>query len=419
MISRLWRLVPCRQQARGLATVAMGSILEHTEYSAMRLELAQARVGTGRPLGPLALACSHIFDLDLRVSRHVLQLNALALTSPSGTGLPHEGVRVLKKQGLVKTGRFTLKSDGIIKDGFESLIGDSSVDGEALCVELFRSVRFPDRGFLLQRQLVGFYLLQRLPDGDHRLPVEVFNRLAVLRSAGNFTEEEDAAILAWVEEHGARKWAGLARRLGRTYTTAGTAISQRFALLRAREEGRGRGGYTTACLTAIVVQVLQQNPAALEEEHPAGIDWKRIGASINRSSVGVYRLYKDQVHPTLRCYKSGTLWQDVRPDLLRMVRAEGWSQVAEIDFQLLAGRPEFRGHTGGSLYRVYNTMQGRAAAKAQLEPKHVTVEQLDDWWQGSARRQTYKGKAERVQCIVAAYHQAMEDIGIKAEKEIS
>ena len=80
---------------------------------------------------------------------------------------------------------------------------------------------------MMQRQLVGFFLLQDLPDDERRLPIEVYGRLAVLLQSGTFTEEEDKAIMAWVDKHGPNQWNALARTLGRSYARAGVAVKSR------------------------------------------------------------------------------------------------------------------------------------------------------------------------------------------------
>ena len=108
------------------------------------------------------------------------------------------GYRIIErwKTLLRRTG---LKEENLKKEGFVAIQGG----------------RYPDRPFMLKRQALGFFLLQSLKDGDRRLPMEAYNRLAVLLFAGTFTKEEDEKILAWVEEHGAKDWTKLARSLGR------------------------------------------------------------------------------------------------------------------------------------------------------------------------------------------------------------
>ena len=76
-----------------------------------------------------------------------------------------------------------------------------------------------DRDFMFKRQLVGFYLM--------RYPVEALNRLASILYSGNFTKEEDKAILAWVEEHGPNNWTSLAGSLGRNYIHGPASVFNR------------------------------------------------------------------------------------------------------------------------------------------------------------------------------------------------
>ena len=62
--------------------------------------------------------------------------------------------------------------------------------------------------------------------------MEVVIRLAKLLSCGNFTKEDDALILAWVEQHGPVKWRKLARSIGRNYPNAGVSVKARHRLLK-------------------------------------------------------------------------------------------------------------------------------------------------------------------------------------------
>ena len=101
------------------------------------------------------------------------------------------------------------------------------MDEISLKAELFAKGDRYRKDFMMQRQLVGFFLLQDMSDGERRLPIEVYGRLAVLLQSGTFTEEEDKAILAWVDKHGLTKWNALARTLGRSYAGAGFAVKSR------------------------------------------------------------------------------------------------------------------------------------------------------------------------------------------------
>ena len=85
-----------------------------------------------------------------------------------------------------------------------------------------------DREFMFKRQLVGFYLMRGIKDSHLRFPVEALNRLASILYSGNFSKEEDEAILAWVEEHGPNNWTGLAGSLGRNYIHGPASVFNRL-----------------------------------------------------------------------------------------------------------------------------------------------------------------------------------------------
>ena len=84
-----------------------------------------------------------------------------------------------------------------------------------------------DRDFMFKRQLVGFYLMRGIKDSHLRFPVVALNRLASILYSGNFTKEEDKAILAWMEEHGPNNWTSLAGSLGRNYIHGPASVFNR------------------------------------------------------------------------------------------------------------------------------------------------------------------------------------------------
>ena len=140
----------------------------------------------------------------------------------------------------MKTGNFTIEDDEIIKDNFESLLVETGVDKAELKRELFAKRK--EKSFMLKRQLVGFHLIQGLPDGEKRLPVEAYNRLATLLTS-TFTKEDDGNILAWVDEHGPTlwaKWAKLADKIGKIGPNGGIVVRQRFENLQEQRREKER-----------------------------------------------------------------------------------------------------------------------------------------------------------------------------------
>ena len=135
----------------------------------------------------------------------------------------------MKKSGEIVVGDYTALHDKEILLQYQILKSNTQVEDTALKSELFARGDRNQKEFMMQRQLVGFYLMQDLPDEERRLPIEVYGRLAVLLFSGAFTEEEDKAILTWVDEHGLTKWNALARTLGRNYAQGGMAVKSRYA----------------------------------------------------------------------------------------------------------------------------------------------------------------------------------------------
>merc|ERR1712008_512934 len=102
---------------------------------------------------------------------------------------------------------------------------------------------------------------------------------------------------------------------------------------------------------------------------------------------------------------AGTLGKDVRGEMLQQVVQEGWSYGANIEFDTLASRPQFRGHTSSSLFNLYDgmmlgTMYKLPGVKSR---KEVTVEQVEEWWGSSVRREKSQRQVEKEEGIVEAY----------------
>ena len=126
--------------------------------------------------------------------------------------------------------------------------------------------------------------------------MEVVIRLAKLLSCGNFTEEDDSLILAWVDQHGPGKWRDLARSIGRNYPNAGVSVKSRYRLLkeRCRDEAK-KGKIEEKDFKTLIQLVLAQNPEALEDVNPRKIDWLKVASHMGRSRDAVYNFYMTQV----------------------------------------------------------------------------------------------------------------------------
>ena len=245
------------------STSSTCSILEHSEYLAMHTSLQARRGG----LGPLDTVSLHLLASELAVSTAVLRLNALGLQAPLNTHPSHTRVHGLKEEGGLVTGGLSHRHDVVLLARFLGLVAEAGVEEGQLRDELFvRGKRRKKRRWhQLQRQLVGFYLVGGLEDGARRLPVEAYTRLGKLASPGPFTQQvgcftlpstpyftptytpttistptstptftfpstptshqEEALILAWVEERGEKEWTELAESLGRRCPSNSTSCT--------------------------------------------------------------------------------------------------------------------------------------------------------------------------------------------------
>ena len=386
-------------------------ILEHVEYFSMREELNSSNKIN---LGAVDSVCHLILKQGLLVNEKILNLNAIGLFNHSA--FYNNRIKVLKEEGMIKCGGFTKAYDTALKERFCDLITVSQVNREDLHRKLFdfafRQGGIEDRRFALQRQLVGFYLLQGLKDGDHRLPVEVYCRLATVLFSGPFTKEEDAAILAWVETNGATKWRELASSLGRNYPSGGVSVRRRYEIMLGQQTGKKSGSFDENEISVIIKHVLHHNPEAVNEVQRNTMDWKAIGEKVNRHWISVWKVYQNSIQPTIRRHLAGTLEEDVRGQLIRKARERGWNTRAQFDFHQLAEMSEFRGHTSCSLELLYASMLGNLVEKRKelRSKREVSLDMVEEWWATTTRRKKSSNIKAKEQAMVSAYKKVIESM---------
>ena len=307
----------------------------------------------------------------------------------------------------------------MIEERFKTLLAETKLDKDALMEELFPankvSERAVDEEFKLKRQLAGFWLLQGMKDGNRRLPMEVYDKLAVLLYSGDFTKEDDAIILDWVEKNGATRWAELARKLGRMYICAGSTVKTRYEELKGNAEGNRQGAFDSNEFSVLIGEVIKQAPEAFEkpvEENE--LDFKNIALHMRRSRITVRDVYACNVHPTVRRHKLGNLEKDVREELIKQVKENGWKLSADIEFYKLVRLPAFRGHNCTTLYKAYSIMCMAVMNKVgAMSTREVTVEQMEEWWKNSTRRAKGVDVIEREERILEVYNRIKQEIGTK------
>ena len=107
-------------------------------------------------------------------------------------------------------------------------------------------------------------------------------------------------------------------------------------------------------------------------------------------------------------YKAGTLDKDVRAELIQKMKEKKWIYGADVKFDELALRPEFEGHNGASLCRLYSScMLPNAKERFGLNSKkEVTVDQVEEWWNTSNRIAKSETQVQKEERIVEAYFEA-------------
>ena len=393
-----------------LETARMGSILQNEKYKNMKSELLKTR-RRGFSLAPLEAASLHILSSkELKVNLDILKLDAL---SPYSSILGYKGsteIREMKLSGKVKAGKFNKDDEAVIEKRFETLLAETRLDKDALMKELYAANKVGERAvdeeFKLKRQLAGFWLLQGMKDGDRRLPMEVYNKLAVLLYRGDFTKEDDATILDWVEKNGATRWAELARKLGRMHLRAGSTVKTRYEELKGNAEGNRKGAFDSEEFSLLIGEVLKQDPEAFEKPFEENrLDFKNMSQHMGRSRIRVRTVYASNVHPTVRRHKLGNLEKDVRGELIEQVKKNGWKLGADIEFDKLARLPMFEGHNSHSLQSLYSGLlvstMNRLRGKSTRE---VTLDQVEVWWNSTTRYTKSVDLIEKEGQIVEAYY---------------
>ena len=403
----------CKRQLSTKATTKgnMGTILQHAKYKNMKLVLSTMK-RKGSFLGPLDLASLHILSSkELKVNLDILKLDALSLGSgftPGCKGFTE--IRDMMQSGKVKAGKFNKEDESVIEKRFETLLAETRVDRDALLEELFAANKVSetavDEEFKLKRQLAGFWLLQGMKDGNRRLPMEVYNKLAVVLYSGDFTKEDDAIILDWVEKNGATRWAELARKLGRMHLRAGSTVKTRYEELKGNAEGNRKGAFDSEEFSLLIGEVMKQDPEAFEKPFEENrLDFKNMSQHMGRSRIRVRTVYASNVHPTVRRHKLGTLEKDVRGELIEQVKKNGWKLGADIEFDKLARLPMFEGHNSHSLQSLYSGLlvstMNRLKGKSTRE---VTLDQVQVWWNSTTRYTKSVDLIEKEGQIVEAYY---------------
>ena len=143
------------------------------------------------------------------------------------------------------------------------------------------------------------------------------------------------------------------------------------------------------------------------------LDFKIIASQMEkRTSQTVHTRLVSLLHPTIMCYKAGTLDKDVRAKLIQKIKENKWIYSADVKFDKLALLREFEGHNGASLQMLYccRMVRGIKERFGLKSYKEVTVDQVEEWWNTSKRIPKTETQIDKEQRIVEAYFQAMSEL---------
>ena len=196
---------------------------------------------------------------------------------------------------------------------------------------------------------------------------------------------------------------------------AGSTVRTRHEQLKGKAEGNRKGAYDSEDFSVLIEEVLKQDPEAFEKPFEENrLDFKNMSQHMGRSRIRVRTVYASNVHPTVRRHKLGNLEKDVREELIKQVKENGWKLSADIEFYKLVRLPAFRGHNCTSLYSTYSIMCMAVRNKVgAMSTREVTVEQVEEWWKTSTRRAKAVDVIEKEGQIVEVYNRIKQEIGMK------
>ena len=382
------------------------TLLELASNQALNVSLSKK----GWTLGPLTGTSKLILGLKgLRINPVILHLD---IQTMEDCQIPKKSrfqeVMELKEEGGVRIGRYSKPETDIIMARYQKLVTEAKVNQKDLSLELFPLESSVEHK--IQSNLIGFFLLQDLPGGHLRLPVDVVNQLGNLLYKGDFTKKEDAAILAWVTTNGTKNWAKLANSLGRrNYYSSRRQVQVRYCRLKDKAAGKMKGEHNVDEMVEILEAVFEQKPSVLED--CTDVDWASVAAKVNRPNYFVTNVFTNQLQPTILRYKAKTLDQDVRPRMISYAKEKGWEYSIHMDFKLMVSVKGFEGHTCQSLLKLYSSIQKQAMKKhpEMKSMKEVTLKQVEEYWKTSERRGKNKREVQKEQQIVEAYTKVMAD----------
>eukprot|EP00090_Calanus_glacialis_P045819 TRINITY_DN8740_c0_g1_i4.p1 TRINITY_DN8740_c0_g1~~TRINITY_DN8740_c0_g1_i4.p1 ORF type:complete len:467 (-),score=130.41 TRINITY_DN8740_c0_g1_i4:29-1429(-) len=369
---------------------AMSNILEEEEHKTILKGLASdSKVPTDRMVG-------HILAKNIKVFKLSLENNVVV----SKEGLGYISITVLhlpkNLNTQVKTGRYSAEEDSIIKLNWEKLTKDLELTEEDAVEELFKNTS-NDKDLCKKRNIIGYFLSQGLT--NVRLATEVYQRARTVRCAkkGDFTKEEDEAILQFVEKEG-EQWTRLAIMLGRA---SNETVSGRYDIL---INDYKHGDYTAMEDELILREVFAVDSDILVDGKITQDDWNKIAEKLQRRPDNVRRHWQLQLEPILKRYQAGTLHKDVKDVMINHLLEHNMNYAQEVDWKELAKLSKFAGTTSSYLSNMYSTLRSNTGRKyPELSEVQLNTEAIRRFRANTNTRSTSHTVLEHQEMIVKFY----------------
>ena len=228
-----------------------------------------------------------------------------------------------------------------------------------------------------------------------------------------FTQDEDEVIkevMAQVGKVNPADCKALATRLDRGYRS----IQARIESLQINSGTYRRKTFTFIedCLILETLILPRLKIEKLSKILLSNCHFEKLAADLNRKLHSVRHRWEGNLQPTLLQYYAGTLNMQVEKILANFI-ADTFDHFSEINWPLVASRPEFAGHTEQSLKNMYfqellsSTRKILGNQDDEVTPRQVaehTREKNPAW---------RKNKEKQQQALIAFFEREVDQLGIK------
>ena len=210
----------------------------------------------------------------------------------------------------IKISRYNKNEDNIILNNWENLLylSDLSTSEEHVVDILFRN---STQGHMLKKNIIGFYLSQKL--SKTRPPSDVFHRakLLLIKQKEKFSPEEEKIILDHVRNGSIDKDVGAI--LGRS----NTAVQNHYKNVM-KSNGLKAGAFTISESKLVLEAVFELRPDVLTDKAEVGLEvWQQVGARLNRAPYYVANHWREILHPLVWRHQAGIIGKDFFPLILQ------------------------------------------------------------------------------------------------------